>query len=130
MIEALVSELKSRAHEISHPLKTIYFGGGTPSVLNKAELLLLMQTISEQFETSTLAEVTLEANPEDINPEQLANWLETGINRLSIGVQSYKAKDLQWMNRAHQVDDSLNAVLLAKQAGFQNLSVDLNTTFK
>jgi oxygen-independent coproporphyrinogen-3 oxidase len=125
MIEAIVSELKSRAHEISHPLKTIYFGGGTPSVLNKAELLLLMQTISEQFETSTLAEVTLEANPEDINPEQLANWLETGINRLSIGVQSYKAKDLQWMNRAHHVDDSLNAVLLAKQAGFQNLSVDL-----
>jgi len=125
MIEAIVSELKCRAHEISHPVSTIYFGGGTPSILERGELQLLMKTVNDQYDLSSLAEVTLEANPEDIYSVHLESWKELGINRLSIGVQSLKSDDLRWMNRAHNAAESLNAIVLAMQAGFQNISVDL-----
>jgi len=106
MIEAIVSELKCRAQEISHPVSTIYFGGGTPSILERGELQLLMKTVNDQYDLSSLAEVTLEANPEDIHSVHLESWKELGINRLSIGVQSLKSDDLRWMNRAHNAAET------------------------
>ena len=121
----MVCELISRSGELQVPIKTIYFGGGTPSLLNQSELCLLTDTIAKHYDISSVIEVTLEANPEDISEHRLMEWKQLGINRLSIGVQSLKTVDLNWMNRSHNAADSLNAVLRAKEAGFENLSIDL-----
>jgi oxygen-independent coproporphyrinogen III oxidase len=104
---------------------TIYFGGGTPSLLTGDELLLIRNCISEQFQVSTNAEITLEANPDDITLEKLSEWKQSGINRLSIGVQSFFEEDLKWMNRAHTAQQAEQCIQLAKGAGFDNLTIDL-----
>lgn len=106
-------------------LKSIYFGGGTPSLLTKNELNGFMDRIREHFTLSVNTEITLEANPDDINENSVAEWVESGINRLSIGLQSFRAKDLQWMNRAHSVEEALECVKIAQEAGITNISVDL-----
>ena len=106
-------------------LESIYFGGGTPSLLSLEELQHLFSSLHANFALSDNVEITLEANPDDITEENLANWRKVGINRLSIGLQSFKEKDLNWMNRAHSVQDALKCVELAKSHGFENISVDL-----
>ncbi len=106
-------------------IETIYFGGGTPSLLTKRELEELLFTIKNNYAISPSAEITLEANPDDINATGLNEWKSIGINRLSIGIQSFKEADLQWMNRAHNASEALNCIELAKDAGFQNFSIDL-----
>lgn len=106
-------------------IETIYFGGGTPSILNKEEVSFLLNTVHTHFDTSILEEVTLEANPDDINETQVATWKELGINRLSIGLQSFREADLKWMNRAHTVDEGLKCVNLAVQNGIKTITVDL-----
>jgi oxygen-independent coproporphyrinogen III oxidase len=108
-----------------HLIETIYFGGGTPSLLSADELNALMLQLRNHFNIATSAEITLEANPDDINPTLLDGWTAAGINRLSIGVQSFRELDLQWMNRAHTAADALNSIQLAKQAGFHNITIDL-----
>ncbi len=106
-------------------IETIYFGGGTPSLLTKRELEELLFTIKNNYTVSSSAEITLEANPDDINSTILHEWRSAGINRLSIGIQSFKEADLQWMNRAHNATEALHCVELARAAGFQNFSIDL-----
>lgn len=106
-------------------LKSVYFGGGTPSLLTKEELNGFMDRIRDHFTLSEHAEITLEANPDDINEHSVADWIGAGINRLSIGLQSFREKDLQWMNRAHSVDEALECVQIAQRAGIGNISVDL-----
>ena len=106
-------------------IETIYFGGGTPSLLTTRELEELSYTIRNNYPVSSTAEITLEANPDDISAETLAEWKSAGINRLSIGIQSFKEADLQWMNRAHNAAEALHCIELAKAAGFQNFSIDL-----
>ncbi|PHR26607.1 MAG: coproporphyrinogen III oxidase [Fluviicola sp.] len=126
MIDAISNELSTRvAYLDQKPLETIYFGGGTPSILKKEELSRLLSTIQSNFEIDPGAEISLEANPDDISIESLREWKELGINRLSIGLQSFKAADLEWMNRAHTVDESQNCVRLAQSEGFDDLTVDL-----
>lgn len=126
MIRAIVAELKERSAEFSgREISTIYFGGGTPSVLHREELADILNEIQNRFQVMESAEITLEANPEDINSDKLMEWKALGINRLSIGLQSFREADLEWMNRAHSVDEAKMAVQLAKEAGFQNLTVDL-----
>lgn len=125
MMDAMARELEMRRPEISQQLNTIYFGGGTPSIAQSAGLEKLLQSVNRYFEISPDAEITLEANPDDIHPENLAAWKQMGINRLSIGIQSFDAPDLQWMNRAHNVDEGLNAVRLAREGGISNISIDL-----
>ncbi|MDQ6845843.1 MAG: radical SAM protein, partial [Bacteroidota bacterium] len=104
MVKALQKEItlsldfNSNRNEI---IDTIYFGGGTPSLLDKRDIEDLLFAIKNSFTISPTAEVTLEANPDDISIEKLDCWKDAGINRLSIGIQSFKEKDLQWMNRAH-----------------------------
>ena len=126
MVETIANELSTRVSYLDHKLiETVYFGGGTPSILKKEEIARLLSMIQSNFEISPHAEISLEANPDDISLDSLREWKELGINRLSIGLQSFKAEDLEWMNRAHTADESQNCVRLAQSEGFDNLTVDL-----
>jgi oxygen-independent coproporphyrinogen-3 oxidase len=123
-IEALLLEIDRKKNQ-HLKLETIYFGGGTPSLLEKDELLQIFNALNTSFNLSEIQEITLECNPEDINSFQLQTWLELGINRLSIGVQSLNNTELQLMNRNHLAEQSKKSVQLAVEAGFQNLTLDL-----
>jgi oxygen-independent coproporphyrinogen-3 oxidase len=126
MIEAMCEEIRTRAIEIkTQTVKTIYFGGGTPSLLNQSEFNKLFIAINSHFSIANDAEITLEANPDDIQIDSLRIWKQVGINRLSIGLQSFREKDLRWMNRAHTAEEAKNCVQLAKKEGFDSISVDL-----
>lgn len=114
-----------RAHELSAPPKTIYFGGGSPSILSAELLSQIFDSLHQHFDLSSIEEITLESNPDDHRPEQLKHWLELGINRLSIGIQSFVERDLRWMNRAHNASQAMECVDRAKSAGFSALSLDL-----
>ena len=105
-------------------VETIYFGGGTPSLLQISDLRLQIAKIRETFNISKNAEITLEANPDDINEEKLTAWKESGINRLSIGVQSFFEEDLLWMNRAHNEQQAIDNLQLATKQ-FDNITIDL-----
>lgn len=125
MINAIVHEIALQKTYLSEPIETLYFGGGTPSLLKRAHLAKIMDAVKLHFKLMPHAEITLEANPDDINSEQLNYWVELGINRLSIGIQSFREEDLQWMGRAHNADQALACIGLAQSAGFQNISIDL-----
>ena len=126
MIECLVVEIEKRVSYLENKeIETIYFGGGTPSLLTSDELKLILDSISDKYTISKFPEITLEANPDDISREKLVSWKQLGINRLSIGLQSFREEDLKWMNRAHTSEESLGCVALAKEEGFNNISVDL-----
>ncbi|MGA8854887.1 MAG: radical SAM family heme chaperone HemW, partial [Christiangramia sp.] len=117
-------ELELRKEEIGQKIQTIYFGGGTPSLLNSEELDLIFETIFENYEVSENAEITLEANPDDLTEEVIKMLDASPVNRLSIGVQSFFEADLKLMNRAHNSEEALKSLQLAKQF-FDNLSIDL-----
>ncbi len=126
MIESILIEIQKRSkYLIGKEIETIYFGGGTPSLLTTEELDSILLTIQNYFKISKFPEITLEANPDDISKKQLMDWKKSGVNRLSIGLQSFREEDLKWMNRAHTSEESLNCVALAKEVGFDNISVDL-----
>ena len=108
----------------NEPVETIYFGGGTPSLLTISDLRLQIDKIRETLSVSNDAEITLEANPDDINEERLTGWKEIGINRLSIGVQSFFEEDLLWMNRAHNAEQAVSSLQLAVKY-FDNITMDL-----
>ncbi len=125
MVYAIGMEAKLRKKYITEKIYTLYIGGGTPSLLPITSLRTLLAKMHEHFSISPDAEITLEANPDDINIDSLLSWKSLGINRLSIGIQSFHEADLQWMNRAHNAQQALRCVQLAKKAGFYNLSIDL-----
>lgn len=125
LIVALCKEIVLRKGELQQEIQTIYFGGGTPSLLENEELERILKTIYSNFNVSETIEITLEANPEDIDSEKLQFWKAQGINRLSIGLQSFKESDITWMNRAHLASDGEKAVRLAQEIGFENITVDL-----
>ncbi|MEO7316536.1 MAG: radical SAM family heme chaperone HemW [Ginsengibacter sp.] len=106
-------------------ISTIYFGGGTPSLLSYQELEKILSNIHSKYTVSQDAEITLEANPDDINIEKLKEWKLAGINRLSIGIQSFIERDLVWMNRAHNSTQALQCIQQAREAGIPNFSIDL-----
>jgi oxygen-independent coproporphyrinogen-3 oxidase len=126
LIAAICSELAIRKSELQDALvETVYFGGGTPSLLTKEELAAIMSTIREHFELADSPEITFEVNPDDATTENLADWKALGINRLSIGLQSFQETDLTWMNRSHSTEQGQMAVRLAQATGFDNISIDL-----
>jgi len=125
LVKTLVDEIHLRKEEIKAPIESIYFGGGTPSLLNKVEIDQLVQTIKTSFLWDESIEFTVEVNPDDMHPERLNTWYEVGCNRLSVGIQSFNDTDLQWMNRAHQVSDVYTGMKTAKEVGFNNISIDL-----
>lgn len=105
-------------------IETIYLGGGTPSLLAQQELETILQSIHNHFTVTADAELTLEANPDDITKEKLEAWKAAGINRLSIGIQSFFDEDLQWMNRAHNAQQAREQLQLARTL-FENITIDL-----
>lgn len=109
----------------NNSIATIYFGGGTPSILSVDDLQSILLQIRKYFTLSNDAEITLEANPDDISMEKLMAWKGMGINRLSIGIQSFIEHDLKWMNRVHDATQAIRSVQMAKEAGFKNYSIDL-----
>jgi len=125
-ITALLKEIALQKNYLQQEqISTIYLGGGTPSLLETGELLQIFQALRTSFHVLADAEITLEANPDDINAAKLEEWKTASINRLSIGIQSFAEEDLQWMNRAHLASQAKNCIVLAKQAGFSNFSIDL-----
>jgi len=125
LIQAINKELEIRKNEISAPLETIYFGGGTPSILSEIELGSIFETIYKNYSTKNLKEITLEANPDDLNKEKLNFLKSTPINRFSIGVQSFFEEDLKLMNRAHNAQEAETSIKLAQDFGFENITIDL-----
>jgi oxygen-independent coproporphyrinogen III oxidase len=127
-LQALLKEIELQAtsnYLQSHTVETIYFGGGTPSLLQIDELALVMDALHQWYNIQPTAEITLEANPDDVTGEKLAGWKTLGINRLSIGIQSLFEEDLQWMNRAHTAAEAKNVISKARAAGFETFTVDL-----
>ena len=106
-------------------VETIYFGGGTPSLFSAGELNRLFEHLHKAFSISQKAEITLEANPDDLDPTKLKALKSTPVNRLSIGVQSFRDEDLHYLNRVHSADQALNSIKDSRDAGFRNLSIDL-----
>ena len=126
MVNAICREIKLRKTYLnSEIIETIYFGGGTPSLLNSSQLNRLLNVIKEEFEIAADAEITLEANPDDLQKETLQMLKEEGVNRLSIGIQSFREADLVLMNRAHNSKQAMQSVKDAKDAGFTNITIDL-----
>lgn len=145
-VVALLKEIDLQKQYIgSDAVETIYFGGGTPSLLTGEELALIMEKLHSSFVIDPGAEITLEANPDDITlgansgdialdaaisgdrekGEKLKAWKKAGINRLSIGIQSFFEEDLKWMNRAHNAGQAIASIQQAQKEGFVNISVDL-----
>ena len=127
LVAALVKEMDLRADYLAPgaPVNTIYFGGGTPSLLTAAELDTLLTAIYARFAVAPDVEITLEANPDDLTPAKVRELAASPVNRLSIGLQSFHEPHLRLMNRAHSAEESGAAVRRAQDAGFENISVDL-----
>lgn len=106
-------------------VQTVYFGGGTPSLLDINNLKLLLSTVSTNFDIAKNAEITLEANPDDLNAQFLHDLKQNQIHRLSIGIQSFNNKDLEFLNRRHNSGQAVESVKLAQKMGFTNISIDL-----
>ena len=125
LLEALVQEIQLRQKDWQdEPIETIYFGGGTPSVLTVEELHFLLDAVYANFQVIAVPEITLEANPDDLSPEYLLALSQTKINRLSIGIQSFFDADLQLMNRAHNAEQAKQSLSFATQY-FDNITLDL-----
>ena len=124
--DALLKEIElRRTYLANEPIETIYLGGGTPSLLPLPAIRDILNSIYRNFPISADPEISLEANPDDMTLSYLKAWKEFGINRLSIGVQSFYKDDLVWMNRAHDAQQAVEAVENAITAGFENFSLDL-----
>jgi len=126
MLKALRHELFLRKNYLGNQaIETIYFGGGTPSLLSANELQVLLGEIVDQFDVSSNAEITIEANPDDLNPQRVKELRQTLINRFSIGIQSFFEEDLRWMNRAHSAIEAQSSIKRVQDAGFENITADL-----
>ena len=126
LLMGLKMELESRASDLtSEEINTIYLGGGTPTVLLIHELKDLLDTVRQNYRVAPDAEITMEANPDDLSLETLSAFKKIGLNRLSIGIQSFSDVDLRLMNRRHDVLQAVRSVKWAKIAGFSNISIDL-----
>ena len=125
MVDAICKELEMRKHEIHEEIKTIYLGGGTPSLLDVKELNQIFNEIYTNYSVIENPEITLEANPDDLNFEKLIQLKTTAINRFSIGIQSFFDEDLRLMNRAHSAEEAIHSVKITQDAGFDNITIDL-----
>lgn len=125
-LEALKQEIVSRKDYLrGKRVETVYFGGGTPSILNMEEIRSVLAVLSTCFEIDPEAEITLEANPDTLSLEYLVALRKLGVNRLSIGIQSFFDNDLRYLSRRHDSQHARQCVAWAKEAGFENISLDL-----
>ncbi len=125
-IKTIVKEIEYRYNEFqSEEISTIYMGGGTPSLMNKEDLLKILGSIKTNINPEYIKECTIEVNPDDITESYLKDLMEIGFNRLSIGIQSFNNRILKFMNRRHDSNQAIKAVELAQKVGFSNISIDL-----
>ena len=126
LLTALKKEIEMQKRYLKgENIETIYFGGGTPSILEADEIQWLIDSITQIHTVSATAEITLEANPDDLNRSKLQALRQTQVNRFSIGIQSFFDEDLAWMNRVHRADEAESAVKRAQDSGFENITADL-----
>lgn len=125
MTDAICKELDLKKDRIKEQVGSIYFGGGTPSVLPMASLQKIFEKLTNNFSISSDAEITLEANPDDLSAQKLKELRQLPINRFSIGIQSFFEEDLLWMNRAHHAEEAESCIKRSQDSGFENLSIDL-----
>lgn len=126
LLKALAEEVELQRNYLGgETIETIYFGGGTPSLLNGDEISSIIDTIAGLHTVSANAEITLEANPDDLNSKKIQELRSTAVNRFSIGIQSFFDEDLVWMNRAHRAAEAESSVKRAQDMGFENITVDL-----
>ncbi|WMX15998.1 radical SAM family heme chaperone HemW [Aureispira sp. CCB-E] len=126
LLEAIHKELKVRKEELAgQTVETVYWGGGTPSLLSAAEISEMWDVITKNYTLKDDLELTLEANPDDLTPAYLNALIKTPINRFSIGIQSFFDEDLAFMNRAHNASHAYTCIQAAQDAGFDNLTIDL-----
>lgn len=126
LVDALCKEIELQKGFIStNTLSSIYFGGGTPSILSESDLKTIFSAIHTHFHVDTNAEITLEANPDDIDTEKVDFWKKAGINRLSMGIQSFRESDLRMMNRAHTASEAFKAIEIARHSGIHDITIDL-----
>ena len=125
-MEALYNEIEQQKDYLGDQVvKTIYLGGGTPSLLTQQEIYNLFFTIYNVFKVAKEAEITIEVNPDDVTGEWLAELKETDVNRISIGVQSFHDQDLEYLNRLHDAKQAIRAVEMIKKADYENINLDL-----
>ena len=126
-IPALLKEMEGRKDYIGlSTVGTVYLGGGTPSLLDPVQLGAILDRLREVFVLESAAEITMEANPDDMTDSRMVQrWRKAGVNRLSIGIQSFFGEDLQWMNRAHNAVQAMECIRMAQGEGFDNISIDL-----
>jgi len=126
VLASITRELEERKNYLQgEQIDTIYFGGGTPSAIEFNQIESVLNTIYQNYSIAPNPEITLEANPDDLHPTYFTNIKNIGINRLSIGVQSFLERDLKWMNRRHSAEKSLESVKFAQKQGFENINIDL-----
>jgi oxygen-independent coproporphyrinogen-3 oxidase len=125
LVQALMRELELQKNYTQEPIRTLYFGGGTPSLLTRDELSGLIDAVRENYSLDATAEITLEANPDDLTREHLMDLHQVGINRLSIGIQSFDPTTLRFLHRVHDADRARQCLHDARDAGFNNISIDL-----
>jgi oxygen-independent coproporphyrinogen-3 oxidase len=126
LVRAVLKEAEESADYLHRAeIETIYFGGGTPSLLPTSDVQLILDHLRSLYPVADDAEITLEANPDDIDSDQLRAWKDAGVNRLSIGIQSFAEEELRWMNRAHHAGQARDCIEKSLDAGFDNMSIDL-----
>lgn len=118
-------QIQSKYAKLLKPIKTIYFGGGTPSILSSAQLAGVFESLRQHFDLSSLSEVTIEVNPSTVDIRSLSDYLSIGINRLSVGVQSCIESELKLLGRTHSAEEALSTIATAQEAGFTNISADI-----
>ncbi|MBL4669221.1 MAG: radical SAM family heme chaperone HemW [Flavobacteriales bacterium] len=125
LVKALVLEIENRKHQLTSEINTIYFGGGTPSLLNDDELKLIIDAVYQNYNVASNIELTLECNPDDLSKNKLKELKNAGVNRLSIGVQSFDNEELQFFNRAHNSSQAESSIKRSQDVGFENITIDL-----
>jgi len=125
MVESICKEIKFKKDRINGHIGSIYFGGGTPSILSQSALQKIFDTINQTFSVNSDAEITIETNPDDLTGQKLKELKQLPVNRFSVGIQSFFNEDLIWMNRAHNADEAENCIKRSQDAGFENLTLDL-----
>ncbi|MFP5080584.1 radical SAM family heme chaperone HemW [Pedobacter sp. JCM 36344] len=125
MVDAICLEIVKKKDRITDQVGTIYFGGGTPSILSAKHFEKIFHVITKNFSISSEAEITIEANPDDLTAAKISELRRLPINRFSIGIQSFFEEDLVWMNRAHNAIEAVTCIKRSQDAGFENLSIDL-----
>lgn len=125
MVDAICKEIKMKKDRISGQVGSVYFGGGTPSILSQQALQKIFDNINRTFSVSADAEITIETNPDDLTPQKLKELKQLPVNRFSVGIQSFYNEDLVWMNRAHNAEEAETCIKRSQDAGFENLTLDL-----